>query len=192
MKMNEESASGDGRKGDNKYLRPPPVRVNVSYEDDDGVETMEDPLYPMRHIITGKGMIVSMNHPYFLQLMDLKDFTEGKFPERCCLCNKNLKSHSFHPNGNNPDPLKTSGRCCDDCSEGRVRKLRESRMGVGLHPQKQPSNLVGWGPFGISYREEEGWSMEVKNRGGWVVYSTLYLKGRVVKKKKVRFMKSYD
>ena len=187
MEMNEESASGDG-----KYLQSPHLRVQVSHEDSDGVETIEDPLFWVRHIITGKGVMVKMSDPYSQQLMDLRDFTEGKFPERCCLCNKNLKSHSFHPNGNNPDPLKTSGRCCDDCSEGRVRKLRESRMGVGLHPQKQPSSVVGYGPFGISYREEEGWSLETKNKGGWVVYSTLYLKGRVVKKKKVRFKKSYD
>jgi hypothetical protein len=34
--------------------------------------------------------------------------------------------------------------------------------------------------------------LETKNKGGWVVYSTLYLNDRIVKKKKVRFKKRYD
>lgn len=181
MEINEESASDD-----EKYLKPPPVLYHHHNEDNNEVEIIEDPLFPTSHIITGQPMMVRMSDPYFLQLMDLRDFTESKYPERCCLCNKNLKSHSSHPNGNNPDPLKTSGRCCDDCDKGRVSKTRPST------PRKNPSNVVGWGPFGISYVEEEGWSLETKNKGGWVVYSTLYLNDRVVKKKKVRFKKSYD
>ena len=185
--VNEESASDD-----EKYLKPPPVLYHHHNEDNNEVEIIENPLFPTRHIITGQPMMVRMSDPYFLQLMDLQDFSEGKCPERCCLCNKNLKSHSFHPNGNNPDPLKTSGRCCDDCDKGRVYKIRESRMEIGLNPRKQPHTSVGWGPFGIRYVEEEGWSLEVKNKGGWVVYSTLYLNDRVVKKKKVRFKKRYD
>ena len=37
----------------------------------------------------------------------------------CCLCGKKFEGY-----GNNPWPLKQSGRCCDDCNEAEVIPAR--------------------------------------------------------------------
>lgn len=37
----------------------------------------------------------------------------------CCICGKRFKGF-----GNNPDPIKKEGRCCDECN----KKVIEERM----------------------------------------------------------------
>ena len=47
----------------------------------------------------------------------------------CCICGKRFKGY-----GNNPDPIKKEGHCCDDCNvkvviparEEQIRKIIES------------------------------------------------------------------
>ena len=39
--------------------------------------------------------------------------------EKCCLCGKAIDGF-----GNNPWPLKESGRCCDDCNTFKVIPAR--------------------------------------------------------------------
>lgn len=35
--------------------------------------------------------------------------------KKCCICGK-----PFEGFGNNPEPIKSSGRCCDECNENVV------------------------------------------------------------------------
>lgn len=37
----------------------------------------------------------------------------------CCICGKKIEGH-----GNNPFPVKTEGRCCDDCNFNAVIPAR--------------------------------------------------------------------
>ena len=37
----------------------------------------------------------------------------------CCICGKRFKGY-----GNNPDPVKQEGRCCDQCNETIVMEAR--------------------------------------------------------------------
>ena len=37
----------------------------------------------------------------------------------CCICGK-----KFNGYGNNPDPVKKEGRCCDDCNNTKVIPAR--------------------------------------------------------------------
>lgn len=37
----------------------------------------------------------------------------------CCICGK-----EFYGYGNNPEPVKSEGRCCDDCNETYVIPAR--------------------------------------------------------------------
>ena len=37
----------------------------------------------------------------------------------CCICGK-----KFNGYGNNPDPVKKEGRCCDDCNSTKVIPAR--------------------------------------------------------------------
>ena len=37
----------------------------------------------------------------------------------CCICGKRFKGY-----GNNPDPIKKEGRCCDECN----KKVIEERL----------------------------------------------------------------
>ncbi|MCR5491947.1 MAG: hypothetical protein K6F32_07465 [Bacilli bacterium] len=52
--------------------------------------------------------------------MELKESNkQGKPSYTCCLCHRRFIGH-----GNNPDPLATEGRCCDECN----RKVIEARI----------------------------------------------------------------
>ena len=41
----------------------------------------------------------------------------------CCLCGKRFKGY-----GNNPDPVKKEGLCCDECNEKIVIPVREEQI----------------------------------------------------------------
>ena len=43
--------------------------------------------------------------------------------QTCCLCGKRFLGY-----GNNPDPLKREGRCCDDCNKALVIPAREEQI----------------------------------------------------------------
>ena len=38
----------------------------------------------------------------------------------CCICGKRFKGY-----GNNPDPLKKEGRCCDECNKEVIKARLE-------------------------------------------------------------------
>jgi hypothetical protein len=51
---------------------------------------------------------------------------EEKEEHVCCICKKRFKGH-----GNNPEPVKSEGRCCDECNEtvvitARIEKIMET------------------------------------------------------------------
>ena len=46
---------------------------------------------------------------------------KGKPVKKCCLCGKAYSGY-----GNDPWPLKDTGRCCDDCNE----KVVEERIAL--------------------------------------------------------------
>ena len=41
----------------------------------------------------------------------------------CCICGKRFKGY-----GNNPDPVKEEGRCCDECNIKVVIPAREEQI----------------------------------------------------------------
>lgn len=43
----------------------------------------------------------------------------NRIPDSCCICGKPLEGH-----GNNPYPLKKTGRCCDKCNIEKVIPAR--------------------------------------------------------------------
>ena len=157
--------------------------------EDGNVRSVENPPLPMRHVITGEQIFARMTDPYMVRLTETMDFSEGKYPKRCCICGKDLQKHSFHPNGNNPDPVKTVGRCCDECDTTKVRSLRKTRFTNGLRGVRSDRGFVGWGSFGITYWKEDGWKVEWKKQKGWIIQTTLLHHGKVMKKKRTRIPK---
>ena len=56
----------------------------------------------------------------------MKNEKENKFEtdeKTCCICKK-----KFYGFGNNPSPVKTSGRCCDECNFTKVLPERISQL----------------------------------------------------------------
>ena len=49
-------------------------------------------------------------------MSDKKEFT-------CCICRKRFNGY-----GNNPDPVKKEGRCCDECNRTVVIPAREEQI----------------------------------------------------------------
>lgn len=45
---------------------------------------------------------------------------EELMTQRCCICGK-----EFYGYGNNPEPIKKEGRCCDDCDSNIVTPARQ-------------------------------------------------------------------
>ena len=45
--------------------------------------------------------------------------------QRCCICNMPIIGY-----GNNPAPVKSEGRCCDDCNTTRVVPARLRQLGL--------------------------------------------------------------
>ena len=43
----------------------------------------------------------------------------------CCIC-KGI----FYGEGNNPEPVKSEGRCCDDCNNSHVIAARIGMLGI--------------------------------------------------------------
>jgi len=50
--------------------------------------------------------------------------------KKCCICKK-----SYVGFGNNPDPVRLKGRCCDNCNTGVVIPMR-----IGKYVAKQLKN----------------------------------------------------
>ena len=48
--------------------------------------------------------------------------------QKCCICNTYFVGY-----GNNPAPVKHSGRCCDSCNTGKVIPARLIRHSLGLN-----------------------------------------------------------
>lgn len=113
-------------------------------------------------------------------IYDTIDFSGGEYPDDCCLCGRNLASHSRHPNGNNPDPLRMEGRSCDECDSLKIRPLREARMRMEMSPVKSKKSVVGWGPDGLRYFREDGYSFRMEDG-----ISQLLLNGKVVKERNI-------
>ena len=44
---------------------------------------------------------------------------------RCCICGR-----KFEGDGNNPEPVKSHGRCCDECNELYVIPTRLAYIGL--------------------------------------------------------------
>ena len=44
--------------------------------------------------------------------------------------------------GNNPDPVKTMGRCCDVCNQKKVIPMRQKRFFSGLPTKKSGMNFI--------------------------------------------------
>lgn len=42
---------------------------------------------------------------------------------RCCICKKLVWGY-----GNNPDPVKKEGECCDSCNSGVVMPMRLAKL----------------------------------------------------------------
>lgn len=57
---------------------------------------------------------------------------------KCCLCGNEFKGF-----GNNPDPLMTTGRCCDVCyhNVNKFRELTEPEILRKAHPDYSPRRL---------------------------------------------------
>lgn len=45
----------------------------------------------------------------------------------CCLCKKKIQPKGSLTDGNNAEPLKKGGRCCDDCNVDNVIPERLAR-----------------------------------------------------------------
>ena len=98
--------------------------------------------------------------PYQDELLSFLDFSDGQYPQTCCLCLESLSDKSSQPNGNNPDPITSWGRCCDECDRKEVIPERISRVLKGEYPYREvqpfqnkedePLNQewYGWGPNG--------------------------------------------
>lgn len=53
--------------------------------------------------------------------------------QKCCICEDTFEGH-----GNNPDPVKTEGRCCDTCN---IITVIPARMrDIGKHMRWEPKN----------------------------------------------------
>ena len=51
----------------------------------------------------------------------------------CCICGK-----KFDGWGNNPEPVKSDGECCDDCNMNYVLAARLARVSiVKVHEEKE-------------------------------------------------------
>lgn len=48
---------------------------------------------------------------------------------KCVICGKEIKTIF---DGNNPDPIAVSGRCCSDCNYAVVIPARMARLAKGL------------------------------------------------------------
>ena len=46
-----------------------------------------------------------------------------KETKKCCICKKEFKGY-----GNNPEPIKTKGVCCDECNENKVIPSRIANL----------------------------------------------------------------
>lgn len=44
-------------------------------------------------------------------------------PKKCCICGKKFIGY-----GNNPDPIKKKGKCCNECNETKVIPARITQM----------------------------------------------------------------
>ena len=74
--------------------------------------------------------------------------------EKCVLCGKEIKGH-----GNNPAPVKDSGRCCDDCNKKVVIPARIKAVGAGKlneskikkYPQRALAQLKKLLPYDWDY-----------------------------------------
>ena len=47
---------------------------------------------------------------------------------KCCICGK-----EFYGYGNNPEPIQSEGRCCDDCNEKYVIPARFHMIDLDTH-----------------------------------------------------------
>ena len=131
--------------------------------------------------------IFRMNfHPELQEWFNTIDFSNSQYPQTCCLCNRDLSKHSSHPNGCNPDPVSSEGRCCSECDELVVLPTRVTRIKSGLHPLSGPyEGFIGWGPNGIRYWESDGYSVE-HDKSGRVIKTQLFHNGELVSETRVR------
>lgn len=68
-----------------------------------------------------------------------KDTNENAETGICCICGKSYRNF-----GNNPDPVKLEGRCCDECNRNKVLPKRMLRRSCGL--SCRINDAYGWNP----------------------------------------------
>lgn len=95
----------------------------MDWETDDGFECQKlyfyENNYYMIYMVNGNMMGIQK-----VQYTDYKVVGNVIEPSKiCCLCGKPYTGY-----GNNPDPIKKSGRCCDNCNNNKVI----------------PARIVGW------------------------------------------------
>lgn len=63
---------------------------------------------------------------------------------KCCICG--ITDHGY---GNNPDPIKKKGRCCDECNADQVIPVR-----LGLDNIKKKLNMLTISQYIKSIKDE--------------------------------------
>lgn len=54
-----------------------------------------------------------------------QNFIDHRPHKKCCICGKEIEGE-----GNNPEPVKSEGVCCDECNENVVISARLSQLGL--------------------------------------------------------------
>jgi len=95
------------------------------------------------------------------RLLSSIDFTDGEYPNHCVICREEISLKSSHPIGNSPNPIKLTGRCCDECDRQkvlprRIDYVRGKRCSTRRIPYSSPSRdeFVGWGRGGTELRRD--------------------------------------